>query len=198
MIPAERHVHRWCPQCRTAMERRHDGGSERPVCPACGLVQYLNPAPAAGVVLLREGRVCLVRRRFAPKQGQWSLPTGFMEWGEEPAGTAVRETLEETGLQVEATGLYAVESGVLPPDTPVVVIFYTARETGGRLEAGDDAEEVGFFALDTLPGPVAFAAHRRVLARLRRELGLPGDDEASGAPPGPDDTDLPADPAGDR
>jgi 8-oxo-dGTP diphosphatase len=194
MIPSERHVHRWCPQCRTAMERRHEGGSERPVCPACGLVQYLNPAPAAGVVLLEDNRVCLVRRRFPPKQGQWSLPAGFMEWDEEPATTARRETLEETGLEVEVTELLAAEAGVLPPDTPVVLIVYRARRIGGKLEAGDDAEEVGFFALDALPGPVAFAAHRRVLARLRRELGL-GDGDA--AAPAPDDTDLgPPSPAG--
>ena len=171
MIPAERHVHRFCPQCRAEMERRHEGGSERPVCPGCGLVQYLNPAPAAGIVLRRGDRVCLVRRRFAPKQGQWTLPTGFMEWGEAPAETACREALEETGLEVALTGLYAVEAGVLPPDTPVVVIFYLAEETGGKLAAGVDADEVGVYALDELPGPIAFAAHRRVLAKLRREIG---------------------------
>jgi 8-oxo-dGTP diphosphatase len=92
-----------------------------------------------------------------------------MEWGEDPAETARREALEETGLEVTLTGLYAVESGVLPPDTPVVVIFYTAEETGGNLLAGDDAEEVGFFALDEMPGPIAFAAHRRVLERLHHD-----------------------------
>lgn len=179
MEPSARHVFKWCPQCRAEMTRRFDGGSERPVCPACGLVQYLNPAPAAGIVLLRGDRVCLVKRRYEPKRGQWSLPTGFMEWGEEPAETARREALEETGLEVELDGLYAVEAGLLPPDTPVVVIFYSARETGGRLEAGDDAEEAGFFGLDALPGPVAFAAHRRVLARLRDELAA----RAPGAQP---------------
>ena len=176
MIPADRHIFRWCPQCRTEMGRRDDGGQSRPVCPACGVVQYLNPAPGAGVVVRRGDRVCLVRRRFAPKQGQWSLPTGFMEWGEAPAQTACREALEETGLEVRLTGLYAVEAGVLPPDTPVVVIFYLAEETGGRLVAGDDADEVGFFALDELPGPIAFAAHRRVLAMLRRDLHPPAEE----------------------
>lgn len=169
-LPADRHVFRYCPQCRTQMSRRLDGGSERPACPACGLVQYLNPAPAAGIVLLRDGRVCLVKRRFEPKRGQWSLPSGFMEWDEPPDHTARREALEETGLEVELTGLYAVEQGLLPPDTPVVVVFYLARETGGLLAAGDDAEEADFFPLDELPGPLAFAAHRRVLARLRHDL----------------------------
>lgn len=177
-VPDHRHVFRWCPQCRAAMERGADGGSVRPVCPACGLVQYLNPAPAAGIVLLRDGCVCLVKRRFEPKRGLWSFPSGFMEWDEAPAETARREALEETGLDVELTALYAVEQGLLPPDTPVVVIFYVAREVGGTLVAGDDAEEVGFYPLDALPGPLAFAAHRRVLARLRADLA------AGGAPAG--------------
>jgi ADP-ribose pyrophosphatase YjhB (NUDIX family) len=78
---------------------------------------------------------------------------------------------EETGLEVELTGLFAVESGLLPPDVPVLVVFYLARETGGALVAGDDADDVGFFGLDDLPGPIAFAAHRRVLAKLNAELG---------------------------
>ena len=166
-LDGNRHVFKWCPHCRTEMGRSLEGGLERPVCPECGFVQYLNPAPGAGVVLLRGNQVCLVKRKFAPKEGQWSLPTGFMEWDESAAYTAEREMLEETGLEVRLTGLFAVESGILPPDIPVLVVFYTAEETGGRLQAGDDAAEADFFPLDALPGPVAFAAHRRVLARLK-------------------------------
>lgn len=171
-----RHVFTYCPHCRTPLAGRPEGGVERPACPGCGFVQYLNPAPGAGVVLLRGRRVCLVRRRFEPKQGQWSLPTGFMEWDEDVRATAAREALEETGLAVRLDSLYAVESGLLPPDIPVLVVFFRAVETGGRLQAGDDADEVGFFDLDALPGPIAFAAHRRVLARLRQELAAAKED----------------------
>jgi 8-oxo-dGTP diphosphatase len=92
-----------------------------------------------------------------------------MEWDEDVNLTARREALEETGLEVELTGLYAVESGILPPDIPVLVVFYRAVETGGTLAAGDDADEVGFFEVGQWPGPIAFAAHRRVLARLGTE-----------------------------
>ncbi len=152
------------------MTHKAEGGTQRPVCPECGFVQYLNPAPGAGVVLLRGDRICLVKRKFAPKAGQWSLPTGFMEWTETIELTARREVLEETGLEVCLTGLFAVETGLLPPDSPVVVVLYRAEETGGQLMAGDDAAEVGFFNLDVLPGPVAFAAHRHVLARVQEEL----------------------------
>ena len=171
-LPLEnnRHVFRYCPHCRAEMGRKTEGGMDRPVCPDCGHVQYLNPAPGAGVVLLRENQVCLVRRKFEPKLGQWSLPTGFMEWDEEVGDTAIREAKEETGLEVRLDGIYAVESGILPPDIPVLVVFYRASETGGQLEAGDDADEVGFFPVDDLPQPIAFAAHRLVLTRLQDEL----------------------------
>jgi 8-oxo-dGTP diphosphatase len=169
MIPGNRHAFKYCPHCRVALTLRHEGGVDRPVCPDCGFVQYLNPAPGAGVILLRDRHVCLVKRKFEPKKGQWSLPTGFMEWDEDVRLTARREALEETGLEVELTSLFAVESGILPPDIPVLVVFYRAIECGGILEAGDDAAEVGFFDLDDLPDPIAFGAHRKVLARLAHE-----------------------------
>ena len=63
-----------------------------------------------------------------------------------------------------------MESGILPPDIPVLVVFYRAVEVGGELQAGDDAQEVGFFEIGQWPGPIAFGAHRRVLARLEKEL----------------------------
>lgn len=130
----------------------------------------MNPAPGAGVILWRDGKVCLVQRRFAPKAGEWTLPTGFMEWDEGIEATAVRETKEETGLEIVLRGLFAVHHGLLPPETPVLVVFYDAEEVGGTLAAGDDAAAVGFFALDDLPGPIAFAAHRKVLRALGADL----------------------------
>lgn len=169
MTESNRHVFKFCPHCRTEMSIRLEGGVDRPVCAACGFVQYLNPAPGAGVVVMRGTKVCLVKRKFPPKQGEWCFPTGFMEWDEDVQLTARREALEETGLEVRLTSLYAVESGILPPDIPVLVVFYRAEETGGNLQAGDDAAEVDFFDLNNLPMPIAFAAHRKVLARLADE-----------------------------
>jgi 8-oxo-dGTP diphosphatase len=170
MTADNRHVFKYCPHCQSVMGLRLEGGVDRPVCPDCGFVQYLNPAPGAGVVVLRDRRVCLVKRKFEPRKGLWSLPTGFMEWDEDVQLTARREALEETGLEVRLTELYGVESGVLPPDIPVLVVFYRAEEIGGKLQAGDDAQEVGFFEIGQWPGPLAFAAHRRVLAKLENEL----------------------------
>jgi ADP-ribose pyrophosphatase YjhB (NUDIX family) len=165
----------FCPRCRGPMDASFVGGRSRPVCSGCGFVQFLNPAPGAGVIVRRGEQVCLVERKFAPKQGQWTLPTGFVEWDEEVEETAVREAKEETGLDVRLKGLFAVHSGILPPDQPVIVVFYEAEEIGGELRAGDDAARAGFFALDDLPGPIAFAAHRKVLRALGADLASEGD-----------------------
>lgn len=110
-----------------------------------------------------------MQRKFPPKVGEWTLPTGFMEWDETIEQNAVREVREETGLEVKLVRLFSVETGILPPDLPVLVVFFLAEETGGSLQAGDDAATVDFYPLDKLPAPIAFGAHRRVLTRVRAE-----------------------------
>ena len=170
MLEGNRHVFPYCPHCRASMIRRTEGGEVRPACPDCGFVQFMNPAPGTAVFILRDKKVCLVQRKFPPKVGQWTLPTGFMEWAEEAPKAAAREVLEETGLTVEITGLHSVETGILPPDIPVLVVFFRARETGGEMVAGDDAAAVGFFDFDNLPGPIAFASHRKALNSIKSEM----------------------------
>jgi len=93
-----------------------------------------------------------------------------MEYGEHPELTAVREAKEETGLKVRLTGLFGVYAGRDDPRTRAVLILYLAKVVGGRLKAGDDASEVGFFALDRLPRPIAFRAHRQALRDLWRMI----------------------------
>lgn len=135
-------------------------------CGECGFVQYLNPAPAAGILVRDdEGRVLLVRRKFEPFAGLWTMPAGFIEYGEEVAETAVRELEEETGLVIEIDGIHAVESCRDDPRGNTVLVLFVGHVKGGKLEAGDDAEEVGFFSLDSLP-EIAFTCQIKVLGRL--------------------------------
>lgn len=156
----------YCPRCATALQPRPEHGALRPTCPACGYIWYRNPVPAAGVLLVEDGRVLLVRRKYDPRAGAWCLPAGFMESGETPERTALRELHEETGLEARLTGLFHVYAGFDDPRVRAVLILYTAQRTGGTLAPGDDAIEAMWFPLRSLPADIAFAAHREALAEL--------------------------------
>lgn len=156
----------YCPRCATALEARPEHDILRPTCPACGYIWYRNPVPAAGVVLVEDANVLLVRRRYDPRAGAWCLPAGFMEAGETPEGTAIRETREETGLDVRLAGLFGVYAGFDDPRVRSVLILYRAEREGGTLQPGDDAIEAGWFPLADPPADMAFASHRQALADL--------------------------------
>jgi 8-oxo-dGTP diphosphatase len=126
----------------------------------------VGPVPAVGVAVVESGRVLLVKRRYPPMQGAWAIPGGFLEAGETPESAACREVLEETGLHVRLAG----PMGGFPGGGPghgVLFICYRGVVEGGRLAAGDDAAEVGFFLLSRPPEPLARGPHRLVLAALR-------------------------------
>lgn len=161
---------RFCPYCATPLEPRDDHGVARPTCPACGYVAYQNPSPAVGVVLPHESGILLVRRKYEPFAGLWSLPAGFMEYGEAPEETARREVLEETGYQVALDRLLGAYRGADDPRVRVVLLVYLARVTGGVGRPGDDAAELGVFPLEKLPDDLAFRSHKSALADYRSHL----------------------------
>ncbi|MDZ7372517.1 MAG: NUDIX hydrolase [candidate division KSB1 bacterium] len=157
----------YCPKCGASMVHEMREGRRRPVCSRCGYVHYWNPAPAVAVVILQNGQVLLVRRKYEPRQGLWSLPAGFVEWDEDIREAAVRETKEETGCDVAVRELLGVYSAFDDERTHVVLIVFRGELLGGRLQAGDDASEVRFFPLASLPDDFAFRVHRQVLEEIR-------------------------------
>ncbi|MEA3375703.1 MAG: NUDIX domain-containing protein [Chloroflexota bacterium] len=139
----------------------------RRFCPACERVVFREHKVAAGVIVERDGEVLLVRRRMNPRQGLWTFPGGFIDFGESPTEAAVRECREETGLVVEITGLLDVIAGLEHEGGADIVIVYLARPVGGyrvedHLRAADDADRVAFFSREELP-PLAFRATREAL-----------------------------------
>lgn len=156
----------FCPGCGARLETRQAFGRPRPVCPDCGRVHFYDPKVAAAVLIEQDGRVLLVRRVHTPFRGRWSLPAGFVDAREDPRRAAARECLEETGLRVRIAGLVDVVAVQEHARGASIVIVYRGEVLGGALGPHDDADAVGFFALDELP-PLAFESTRQVLERSR-------------------------------
>ena len=143
-------VFNYCPHCATSLAERELFGRQRRYCPKCNYIHFIDPKVAAAAFITRiesgVGQVLLIQRTSEPGIGRWSLPAGFVERGEEPCATAIRETREETGLYVEIIGLLGEWTNGI-----TLVHDYAARVTGGSLLAGDDAADAGWFSADSLP-----------------------------------------------
>ncbi len=116
--------------------------------------RYPNrPVVGVGGVMIDEGKVLLVRRGTEPLRGHWSIPGGAVETGERLEEAVCREVLEETGLTVEPLFLVAVFQRLMPDQSGsteyhYVLVDYVCRVLSGNPLPGDDADEVGWFALD--------------------------------------------------
>jgi ADP-ribose pyrophosphatase YjhB (NUDIX family) len=152
----------YCPRCGAAVNHEERYGKVRPVCPQCGWIHFVDPKVAAAVLIEQEGRVLLVRRGNEPFRGLWTLPAGFINGGEDPAGAAARECLEETGLNVRVTRVLDIISGREHPRGADFIIVYQAEVIDGELKPDDDADAVEWFGRKNLPG-LAFRATQKVL-----------------------------------
>jgi ADP-ribose pyrophosphatase YjhB (NUDIX family) len=149
-------------------------GRTRRVCSECGFVHFQDPKVGAGVLAEHEGKVVLVRRAVVPALGSWCLPSGFVEYDEAPDEAAVRECLEETGLEVQLTGLFEVSRYMNDSRGPGILILYRGQVVGGELRPGDDASQVALFGPNDLPEDIAFPSNRRALALWREEIRRSG------------------------
>ena len=144
----------YCALCGGRLTERLLGGRMRPYCAVCERPVYFDPKVAVVVFIERDDKVLLIQRALDPGKGMWALPAGFVDHDEAPEAAAIRETLEETRLNVGIDKLLAVypkrDDGLAD-----IIIAYSATIISGEAQAGDDAAAVGWFTRDELP-PLVF------------------------------------------
>jgi ADP-ribose pyrophosphatase YjhB (NUDIX family) len=135
-----------------------------------GVPGYVTPKLAVGAAVGNDrGELLLVKRADS---GVWLYPTGWADVGYSASEVVVKEVLEETGIEAEPVRLIAVLDGLRLGFTrvPLYSLVFHCRAVGGELAAHPlECADVGWFALDQLPQPLAGAERwgQHVFAALR-------------------------------
>lgn len=116
-----------------------------------------QPIVGIGAVIILDGKIALIKRGNEPSRGKWTIPGGLVELGESPEQAVIRETKEETGLDVENPRLIDVVSNVdLDEKGKVkyhyVIIDYFVHVKAGTAEASSDAVELRWVPFDEVEG----------------------------------------------
>ncbi|MFD8483562.1 NUDIX hydrolase [Kitasatospora sp. NPDC059673] len=130
-----------------------------------------GPPGVAAAIVIREGRVLMVRRRVSEGQLLWQFPAGKIEPGESPEHAAVRETAEETGLNVAAVKILGER---VHPETGRWMSYAACEIVSGTVAVGDPREldALAWVALAEIPEYVPYGIFEPVQAYL--DIALKG------------------------
>lgn len=123
----------------------------------------------SAAIITSEGRVLMVRRRVKEGELSWQFPAGAIEAGESPEEAAVRETLEETGLKVEADSLIGQR---IHPKTGREMSYTACEVIDGEAHVADtdELDAVAWVALGEIPEYVPYPLYEKVQEYLNEVL----------------------------
>ena len=134
-----------------------------------------RPVVGVGGVVIRDGRVLIVRRGTEPLRGCWSIPGGTLEIGETIEEGVRREMREETGLEVRVLDLVEVWERIIPSDRGgrqpryhFVILDYLCAAEAGEPRPGSDAVELALVSEEELPDYHLSEAASRVVEKAFR------------------------------
>jgi ADP-ribose pyrophosphatase YjhB (NUDIX family) len=134
-----------------------------------------QPVVGVGALILSQGKILLEKRINEPAKGKWTIPGGVVEVGESLEDAVIRETREETGLEVEAPRLIDVVDQVdLDEKGKVkyhfVIIDYVVSVKRGVPVAASDADALRWVPLDEVEGYDLTPSFRRFFVKNRTKL----------------------------
>jgi NAD+ diphosphatase len=165
--------YQFCPHCKSELKTE---GDYRAWCEKCGFDFYHNPAPCVSVIILNQDhtQTLLAKRAINPEKGKWDVVGGFIDQQEIVEDALIRETKEETGLDVKIIkylGNFPDIYGNLLQHT--LVFTYLVEIVSGEPTPQDDVAELKWFDLDKIPyDQIPFQSARSAL-KLLSPLPLP-------------------------
>ncbi len=115
------------------------------------------PRVGVAVIIERNGQVLLVKRKNAHGAGTWAVPGGHLEFGETPEECAMRETLEEVGIEIDDIRFVGITNDIFSEEgRHYITIWMQGRLKSGEpgIAAAREVAEVGWFGWKALPSPL--------------------------------------------
>lgn len=126
--------------------------------------KYKNPIPTVDIIIERNNKIVLIRRKNEPFKGKLALPGGFVNWGETVENAAMREAKEETSLDVklkEILGIYSIPNR--DPRGHLMTTVFIAKPINGKVKGGDDASSASWFKINKKVLNELSFDHRKIL-----------------------------------
>src|SRR5512138_2506519 len=119
----------------------------------------MNQTPKVGtaIIITRENKVLLMKRKGPHGHGTWSTPGGHLEFGETPEQCAQREAKEEVGMDVTEARFRAVTNDMFEDEGRHYITIWMDCQTLPQapvIAAEREVAELGWFAWDALPSPL--------------------------------------------
>ena len=139
-----------------------------------------RPFVGVGVVIFKENKILLAERDRQPHGKMWSIPGGAQELGETIEEAAIREIKEETGLEIELSGIVDVVDVINRDEVGRVKYHYTlvdfcAKWLSGEAVANDDVSDVKWVRLDEISDeflkPITKSIIIKATSMMYRDLG---------------------------
>ncbi len=142
----------YCPRCATPLEKRADGGRERPACPAedCRFIHFGHFSIGCGAVVIRGNKALLIQRGLNPNRGDWQIPGGYVEADEVIVDAVEREVLEESGITARVTDVIGLRHAAGPPTANIYVVFRLQVISGEPVYDGHETIGAGYFSLEEM------------------------------------------------
>ena len=138
---------RFCVECGDPLKKVDD---TRYVC-SNNHDFWNHPKSAAAIFPVKDGKYLLGKRGQAPQKGKLSSVGGFVNYMEDVQAAAIRETKEETGLDVKIVGQLNPVINHYRDDTSTVCSLFVGEIVGGTPKPNDDVSELLWFSFDETP-----------------------------------------------
>jgi 8-oxo-dGTP diphosphatase len=115
------------------------------------------PSIGVGVIIEKDQKVLLIKRRNVHGAGSWSTPGGHLDYGETPEDCAIRETKEETNLDIQKVKFRTITNDIFESEGKhYITIWMEGEVLSGEpmVNAADELSKVGWFSWHELPEPL--------------------------------------------